>query len=367
MKKAMKVCSALTALALSLGLCGTTPTPQTRSTGGIRAYAAGNATTDKQTDSETGLTYRLQDGKASILGGDSTRTEIVIPAELGGCPVTFISANAFGGYTALTTVTIPASVTYISYDAFYGCTALKAYIVAEENEAYSAVDGVLCNADKTKLYAYPNGKPETSYNVPDGIVTIGDGAFYQAPLTEIILPETVETLGYSAFSDCKQLTTLILPQSLRNINDHAFSGCSALKSLTVPSQVQRIGNEAFEGCSGLTEITFQTRTAEIGAGLFWDCNSLKEIYAYSGSTIAKYVGEDKIIPLTLSGDMNGDGIVSVADLVALARFVAQDVDFAATADTANTAVGAITWDYNGDGLVDSTDISALSRYLVNLA
>lgn len=57
--------------------------------------------------------------------------------------------------------------------------SVKEIIVEEGHESYSSEDGVLFNKDKTVLLAYPDGKKDASYAVPDSVIQIEDGAFFR--------------------------------------------------------------------------------------------------------------------------------------------------------------------------------------------
>ncbi|MBR2742138.1 MAG: leucine-rich repeat protein [Clostridia bacterium] len=120
-----------------------------------------------------------------------------------------IGYSAFGYCDVLKTVTIPASVTSIGSYAFTGCTSLTEISVDENNTAYSSDDyGVLFNKDKTTLVAYPAGKTDTSYEVPDTVTEIGVGAFMLASLTSVTLPQDLEQVGAYAFDNCIVLDTV---------------------------------------------------------------------------------------------------------------------------------------------------------------
>jgi hypothetical protein len=115
--------------------------------------------------------------------------------------LTTVGASAFNYCTALTSITIPSSVTDIGESAFSSCKKLTEFTVASGNGNYSSLNGVLFNAEKTALLFYPIGKPETSYTVPDGVLTIEINAFSGcAGLTSIVLPHSLKTIGVDAFS-----------------------------------------------------------------------------------------------------------------------------------------------------------------------
>ncbi|MCD7748399.1 MAG: leucine-rich repeat protein, partial [Firmicutes bacterium] len=133
-------------------------------------------------------------GRAAFEGCTSLES-ITIPGS-----VTDINAYAFRGCASLTSVTIPASVTWIGDGIFSGCTSLTEILVDEGNTAYCSVDGVVFDANMTSLVAYPAGKTDTSYDVPDSVTSIGSFAFsYCTSLTEITFEGDAPSIGENAF------------------------------------------------------------------------------------------------------------------------------------------------------------------------
>ena len=129
-----------------------------------------------------------------------------------GNDVTTIKESAFYYCSSLKQVTIPASVTDISYNRVFGqCSDLTQIDVESGNTAYCSEDGVLFNKNKTMLMRYPEGKPETSYIIPEGVTTI---------------------IQY-AFESCKNLTAVIIPSSMTAIVNNAFFHCSSLNKVIV--------------------------------------------------------------------------------------------------------------------------------------
>ena len=89
----------------------------------------------------------------------------------------FIGDAAFGECPALTEFTLPASVQYIHSEAFYDSTGLTAFSVESGNPNYVSKDGVIYSADMTNLIAYPAGRTDESFTVPEGVEVIASGAF----------------------------------------------------------------------------------------------------------------------------------------------------------------------------------------------
>jgi len=135
--------------------------------------------------------------------------------------VTSIGGNAFDYCLSLTSIAVPASVTSIGYGAFGSCGHLAAITVNSSNLAYSSVDGVLFNLNRTALIQYPGGKAGT-YTVPTGVTSILLGAFsYVAGLTNATIPDTVTSIGDDAFGYCTGLGSLTIGNKVANIGDYA--------------------------------------------------------------------------------------------------------------------------------------------------
>lgn len=153
-------------------------------------------------ETEGYYTYTVDDGQASITDVDTSISgDITIPSTLGGYDVIRIGGYAFDDCNSLTSVVIPDSVETIDRDAFAHCDVLTSVTIGdgvttigvsafeyckslisinvdEDNDTYSSdSEGVLFNKNKTELILYPAGKNNTSYTIPDGIITIGDHAF----------------------------------------------------------------------------------------------------------------------------------------------------------------------------------------------
>ena len=267
--------------------------------------------------------------------------------------VTSIGGRAFYGCSSLTSVTIPDSVTSID-NSFFGCVSLKSFTVSESNSAYSSKDGVLFNKNKTKLVAYPAGKTNTSYTIPDSVTSIGYSAFYGcssltsvtipdsvtsigsevfygcSSLTSVTIPDSVTSIGYDAFSGCSSLTSVTIPDSVTSIVGGAFSGCSSLTSVTIPDSVTSIGGAAFYGCSSLTSVTIGNGVTSIGDNAFYGCSSLTSVTIGSGvTTIGNYAfyGCSSLTSVTI-----GNGVTSIGDNAFRGCSKLKDIAFAGSKD-----------------------------------
>ena len=117
----------------------------------------------------------------------------------------------------------------------------------------------------------------TSITIPEGVTSIGDGAFEYSGLTSITIPESVTSIGNDAFGWCSSLTSVTIPDGVTSIGSGTFSGCSSLTSITIPERATSIGDNAFQNCSGLTSITIPESVTSIGGSAFEGCSALTSV------------------------------------------------------------------------------------------
>lgn len=109
----------------------------------------------------------------------------------------------------------------------------------------------------------------TNITIPNSVETIGPSAFEECnSLTDVIIPEGVKTIEYWAFYGCQNLKTVSFPSSLVSIGHNAFYYCSQLSSVSLPESIESIGNDAFGWCTGLNSISVPTKVIRIGERAF---------------------------------------------------------------------------------------------------
>ncbi len=199
--------------------------------------------------------------------------------------VTTIAFCSFSNCSNLRSVTISDSVISIDSTAFGNCRSLISIDVDGNNTYYSSQDGALFNKDKTELIQYPIGKTDTSYEIPDGVTSIGDYAFrYCSNLTSITIPDSVTSIGNDAFYTCTSLASITIPDSVTSIGAGVFGDCTGLTSVTIGNSVESISSSAFPGCTSLTSITIPDNVTSIGNDAFAHCTSLSSITIGDGVT-----------------------------------------------------------------------------------
>ncbi len=141
-----------------------------------------------------------------------------------------IAEGAFANCPSMTTINIPASVTEIGLAAFAGCDELIDLTIADGNQNYRMQDGFILSSDGSVLVSYtaavgdytaPWG--EYTFSIPDGVKEIADGAFAYCVADQIIFPEGLESIGNYAFYMCLWMQAPEFPDSLTDIGNYAFN------------------------------------------------------------------------------------------------------------------------------------------------
>lgn len=231
-------------------------------------------------DAAHGFDYGfLDDGSIILWDYKGSAQHLVLPETLDGYQVTGIYDYLFHGNETLQSVTIPNQITYVEGNPFAYVTSLTDIIVAPDHPTLKMVDGVLFSKDGTRIINYPYTRPGSSYDVPQGTVIIGEGAFSDAPaLTHVTLPDTVTTIEPYAFSWCYQLAEINIPEGVTSIGHYAFYG-DAMSSIALPDSVVTLENNPFAGCLSLSEIQVSPEHPALAVidGALYDRNELRLI------------------------------------------------------------------------------------------
>ena len=177
-----------------------------------------------------------------------------------------IEDMALWGCEKIKKLELTSKISSVGSYVFRDCKALEEIIVVPENTYFKSVDGILYEKKKyMRMMVCPAMK--------QGIVTVADG---------------MHEIGTEAFHDCKYVTEVRLPESLETINSSAFEGCSALEKIELPDNIEQIGMYAFEDCTALKSVKLPARLTDIDRAVFAGCESLENIVIPEGVTSIKY-------------------------------------------------------------------------------
>ncbi|MBR6189061.1 MAG: leucine-rich repeat protein [Prevotella sp.] len=245
----------------------------------------------------------LENTSASLYLNGTEITNLVVPNG-----VKTINGLTFAKYTKLRSVTLPNSVDSIGKAAFACCEALTEVklnnglrVIGGEQLGYKY--GAFYHCTNLKSVSLPNTLKTiggsafdgctsmTSLTIPNSVTTLGSSAFQGCTgLTSLTIPASINFVvernrvgsGYDAFSGCTGLTTVTFADGVKGIPNRGFFGCTALKSVTIPNSVTAIGGSAFQGCSSLTSITIPNSMRIINADAFLGCSSLTTVVLGNG-------------------------------------------------------------------------------------
>ena len=189
---------------------------------------------------------------------------------------------------------IPSGVTWVADCAFRNCKNLQYIYVEPDHPWYISDNGILyrkflnfgynTNSYRIALDAYPSGKKEEVF----------------------IIPNAVEIINAAAFCGCKYLKTIKCTNYITEISGHAFAECSSLerivpnntpnnnpsmfdnlfnneKGLVLPTSIKIIGRSAFEGCHSITKVVIPAQLETSCMYVFDDCPNLSQITVVQGS------------------------------------------------------------------------------------
>lgn len=193
---------------------------------------------------DDGFEYSISDGEITIVSYKGNYTDLVIPEEIVGLPVTTIHPMAFSLFTydgvnfnvtPYESVFIPKTVTKIEMNPFCSYTFLDSITVDEDNPVYDSRED--CNAIiETATNTLIAGCNKTV--IPDGVEKIDAGAFvYCDELKEVVIPESVKEIGEYAFYYCSGLEKLTIKADIENFVS-VFDG--ALKELALLGNIENI-------------------------------------------------------------------------------------------------------------------------------
>lgn len=188
----------------------------------------------------------------SYVGSD---TDVTVPSEIKGMPVTTLHGT-FSGKETVKTVTIPEGVRLIEYNAFFGCTALTTVVLPSSLEEMTEYTFYQCtnlktvsldtaNSKLTKIgrYSFAYCEKLTGFDIPSSLKELEEFVFaYCSSLKKIIIPDTVEKIDISAFRMCTNVTEIKIPGTVKEASEFALFGCDKVITAELPISMVTLAN-----------------------------------------------------------------------------------------------------------------------------
>ena len=213
----------------------------------------------------------------------SSITKIVLPSS-----ISHIAPYTFDACRNLTSITIPGTITHIGICAFRNCELLSSIslpsgITTIEGGTFARCRNLktISIPDKVKIIgesAFYECESLFSVTLPEGLEIVESRAFAGAHINQINFPNSLQYVGYDAFTLCGISSGVNIPNHWRSIDGIDFRNCESLKELRLPDSLQSLRAYAFEGCSNLTSIRIPENVKYIGEWAFAYCENLSSLY-----------------------------------------------------------------------------------------
>lgn len=295
--------------------------------------------------------------------------------------IQYLNNRVFDDCSQLETVILPKNLEYIGVGVFSDCKSLKNLEIPEtvttiKNFAFSDTLWLDLKREENPIVAI-NGilidgvAAKGDVVIPDGVHTIKERAFYQnKDITSVKIPESVTVIEQEAFQECSNLESANIPSEISKLENRIFSD-TGFREFVIPENVKVIDSLILCCCENLQKVTIMNPDCEIFMSNNTFCNYRDDDYqyyyngiicGYENSTAQKYA--DKFgytfeslgqAPNALKGDVNGDGVFSIADAVTLQKWLLGD----------NVTINAENSDLCNDGEIDTFDFCMIRKELVN--
>lgn len=170
---------------------------------------------------------------------------------------------------------LPGDPRYFNYEVESGMETDSIWKRKKKNDILSAFVGkglriTAYNGFETERVVIPNeidGQP---------VISIGEKAFVNAPISQIVLPTSLKAILPSAFLGCNNLTHLDLPEGIQYLGDNCFS-YSGLVEVVIPDSVTTMGHSICESCKNLENVVIGNHISQIEYCAFQNCSKLKKL------------------------------------------------------------------------------------------
>lgn len=232
-----------------------------------------------------GITYRVTSIPDDGFQRNSTLLKVILPEGL-----KTIGSDAFMFCDSLEEIHLPSTLETFCKIGFQ---SLETITLAEGNEAFQLIDGVLFSKDGTTLRLYPSAKAGESYTTPDGTITISDSAFYNNQnLKSLTLSDSVKTVESYAFTQMQGLQKFVSGKNVSKFGDYNLYQCPNLETVVLDGSFM-MGSYCLNDCPKVSTITFAGDIRGYGMYSLYDLPSLKEYVVNDGN--AYYNAKDGVL------------------------------------------------------------------------
>lgn len=332
---------------------------------GITEYAVSMHSGESLAEQIGDYYFITADGINYLLKYTGEAEELTLPESYNGESYEIFNC-AFHKNDDLTSVVIPEGVTAVGYQAFQWCPCLENAVIG---------DSVTVIGDE----AFEGCAQLSELTLGASVTEIGNSAFSSTSVTELVIPDSVKRIGSYAFFDCDGLESVTIGSGVELIEDGAFAYCDNLKSVCFRGSREQWKNVKIEGYNPAfadVEIVFYCEAY----GHTWETVTVpatctEDGLSYEKCAVCSEIKNETVIPAAghdfengvcrtcgyneygkLQGDVDGDGKLTAADVIAYRRFLSAQPDALDLAEIFEA-------DMNTDGSVNAKDLLLLRRKL----
>ena len=169
-------------------------------------------------------------------------------------------------------------------------SGLGSFVFPENHPYYRSIGGAIYTKDKKRLIVCSQSCTG-SFDVPEGVETIGRHAFLDSQIKEVHLPKSLKKIDDYAFTRAKNLKAVTGGDSLVSIGDYSFFECASLDTMPLPETLRFIGDSAFSS-TALKTVQLPAHLIHVGNCSFSGATAVS-MAAYIPGCLAAFVHNDK--------------------------------------------------------------------------
>ena len=265
-------------------------------------------------------TVIIEEGVETIsnngFNGCSALTEITFPSTMTQVGNPKSEKSVFAGCSALTKVTflssdtliypasaiaIPEGVTIYGYERSeaeaYATAYNRTFVPLEAPVVDSGVcgenltwtftaDGLLTISGYGNMTKYTSNEAVpwhqyrasiTALSLSDQMTSISARSFGSTSITEVVIPDSVTTMGGFVFNSCKKLSSITIGSGVTSMGEYTFAYCTSIESVVIPGNVKSFGSWVFAGCTSLSSIVLGEGIETMANNFFDNCDALTSV------------------------------------------------------------------------------------------